>query len=59
MKKGSATLVVIISAIVTILYVTSAYADVRQLKKNYNEYESKIIEEYNKEYENNIEQFRR
>lgn len=50
MKKGSATLVVIISAIITLLYVTSTYADVRQLKKTYEEYETNILEEYNNEY---------
>lgn len=54
MKKGSATLVVILSAVVTILYASSTYADVKQLKKTYEEYEGKIIEIYENEYERDL-----
>ena len=57
MKKiGSATLVVILFAIIFMLYSSSTYADVRHLKNNYNEYERDIIEKYEQIYNNNIQE---
>lgn len=57
MKKiGSATVVVIIFAIVFMLYSTSTYADVRHMRNQYNEYESYIIENYETEYNNKVQE---
>ena len=55
-KKGSATLVVILFAIVFVLYSTSTYADVRHMKNQYDEYESYIIEKYDTEYNEMIQE---
>ncbi len=55
-KVGSATVVVILFAIVFMLYSSSTYADVRHMKNNYNEYEKYIIEKYEKEYSNNVQE---
>lgn len=55
-KIGSATLVVILFAIVFMLYSSSTYADVRHLKNNYNEYERDVIERYEQIYSNNIQE---
>jgi len=51
-KKGSATLVVIIFSIIYMLYTASTYADVRHMKRTYEEYEKEIINMYEQEYEN-------
>jgi len=57
MKKiGSATVVIILFAIIFMLYSSSTYADVRHLKNNYNEYEQDIIEKYEKMYNNNVQE---
>lgn len=57
MKKiGSATVVVILFAIVFILYATSTFADVRHMKNQYNEYEEDIIEKFETEYSNKIQE---
>ena len=55
-KVGSATLVVVIFAIVFMLYSTSTYADVRHMKNNYDEYENDIIEKYDREYNNKVQE---
>ena len=55
-KVGSATIVVIMFAIIFMLYSSSTYADVRHLKNNYNEYETDIIEKYEQIYNNNIQE---
>lgn len=55
-KLGSATVVVIIFAIVFMLYSSSTYADVRHMKNQYNEYESYIIEKYETEYNNKVQE---
>lgn len=49
-KFGSATLVIIISAIVFTLYATSTYADVRHMKNKYSEYEKSITSMFEQEY---------
>ena len=57
MKKiGSATVVVILFAIVFMLYATSTYADVRHMKNQYNEYERDIIEKYEVQYDNKVQE---
>lgn len=55
-KLGSATVVVIIFAIVFMLYSSSTYADVRHMRNQYNEYESYIIENYETEYNNKVQE---
>ena len=55
-RKGSATIVVIIFAIVFMLYATSTFADVRHMKNQYNEYEKQIIEKYEREYNNKVQE---
>lgn len=57
MKKiGSATIVVILFSIVFMLYASSTYADVRHMKNQYNEYEKDIIEKYENEYNNKVQE---
>lgn len=57
MKKiGSATVVMILFSIVFMLYATSTYADVRHLRNKFNEYEQDIIERYETEYSNQIQE---
>ena len=57
MKKiGSATVVVIVFAIVFILYATSTFADVRHMRNQYEEYERDIIERFNTEYNNKVQE---
>lgn len=57
MKKiGSATVVVILFAIVFMLYASSTYADVRHLRNQYNQYEKDIIERYETEYKNKVQE---
>ena len=51
-KKGSATLVVILFSIIYMLYTASTYADVRHMKRTYEEYKNEIIDMYEQEYEN-------
>jgi len=55
-KKGSATVVVVVVAIVFMLYATSTFADVRHMKNQYNEYEQKIIERYDAEYNSKVQE---
>lgn len=42
-KTGSGTLVVVISSLIFVMYVTSTYADVRHLKSMQERYEQNII----------------
>lgn len=57
MKKiGSATIVVIMFSIVFMLYASSTYADVRHMKNQYNEYERDIIEKYETQYYNKVQE---
>lgn len=49
-KIGSATIVIIVFAVVFMLYSSSTFADVRHLKNNYEEYERDIIERYEEDY---------
>ena len=55
-RRGSATVVIILFAIVFMLYATSTYADVRHLKNKYDEYEQHIIERYEAEYNNKTQE---
>lgn len=55
-KLGSATIVVILFSIVFMLYASSTYADVRHMKNQYNEYEKNIIEKYENEYNNKVQE---
>ena len=57
MKKiGSATIVVILFSIVFMLYASSTYADVRHMKNQYDEYERDIIEKYEIQYNNTVQE---
>ena len=57
MKKiGSATVVVILFSIVFMLYASSTYADVRHMKNQYDEYERDIIQKYEIQYSNIIQE---
>lgn len=57
MKKiGSATVVVILFSIVFMLYASSTYADVRHMKNQYDEYERDIIEKYEIQYNNIVQE---
>lgn len=57
MKKiGSATVVVILFAIVFMLYASSTYSDVRHMRNQYNEYEQDIIEKYEVKYNNKVQE---
>lgn len=57
MKKiGSATVVVILFSIVFMLYASSTYADVRHMKNQYDEYERDIIEKYEIQYSNTVQE---
>jgi len=53
--KGSATLVVIISSFIVMLYAQSTYSDVRHMKQMYQEQEKIIVEKYDKEYNDSKE----
>lgn len=55
-RRGSATILVIIFSIVFMLYASSTYADVRHLKNKYEEYEQYVIERYDTEYNNQIQE---
>ena len=56
LKKGSATVAIIVMSIVFMLYASSTFADVRHLKNKYNDYEKYIIEQYEQEYQNTLYQ---
>lgn len=57
MKKiGSATVVVILFSIIFMLYASSTYADVRHMKNQYDEYERDIIEKYEIQYSNTVQE---
>lgn len=51
-KTGSATLVVIMFSIIYMLYTASTYADVRHMNRTYEDYKDAIIEMYEQEYQN-------
>lgn len=53
-KTGSGTLVVVISSLVFVMYVSSTYADVRHLKYMQEQYEKNIISIYSIDV-NNVE----
>lgn len=53
-KKGSATLVVILFSTIYMLYSASTYADVRHMKRTYEEYKEEIVKMYEQEYENMV-----
>lgn len=55
-KLGSATVVVIMFSIVFMLYASSTYSDVRHMKNQYNEYENNIIEKYETQYNNKVQE---
>ncbi|MBR5227820.1 MAG: hypothetical protein IKV94_04190 [Clostridia bacterium] len=50
-RKGSATLTIIITAIVFLIYAASTYTDISHLKKMHNKYFNNIQDTYNKEYD--------
>ena len=54
-RKGSATVVIVLFSIIYMLYATSTYADVRHLRNNYDDYEQRIIEKYETDYNNKME----
>lgn len=56
LKKGSATIAIIVMSIVFMLYASSTFADVRHLKNKYNDYEKYIIDQYEQEYQNTLYQ---
>jgi len=51
-KTGSGTLVVVISSLIFVMYVSSTYADVRHLKYMQEQYEKKIIDIHSKNVDN-------
>lgn len=55
-RRGSATVVIILFSVVFMLYATSTFSDVRHLKNKYDEYEQDIIERYEKEYNNKLQE---
>ena len=55
-KKGSATLVMIAVAIVFMLYASSTFSDVRHLKNVYERYEQDLIQRYEQDYENMVQE---
>lgn len=55
-RKGSATVIMILFAVIFMLYASSTYADVRHLRNKYNEYEQDIIERYETEYNNKVQE---
>lgn len=55
-KLGSATVVVILFSIVFMLYASSTYADVRHMKNQYNEFERDIIDKYEIQYNNKVQE---
>lgn len=48
--KGSATLIVIITSIIFMIYAESTYADVRHMTIMHDNYEKDILEMYNTKY---------
>ena len=55
-KKGSATVVIIIIAIVFTLYATSTFSDVRHLKNTYEKYEQELINRYEQDYDLKVQE---
>lgn len=53
-NKGSATLVVIITSIIFMIYAQSTYADIIHMKNMYDSYEKDILDEYQTKYEKKI-----
>lgn len=49
-KKGSATVVIVITAVVFLVYISSAYTDILHLKKMHEKYYTDIQNLYNMEY---------
>ena len=54
--RGSATIVIILFSVVFMLYATSTFSDVRHLKNKCDEYEQDIIERYEQEYNNKLQE---
>lgn len=50
-KKGSAVIVVIVTAIVFLVYTASAYTDILHLRTMHEKYFNNITNLYDKEYE--------
>lgn len=50
LKKGSATVVIVITAVVFLVYISSAYTDILHLKKMHEKYYTDIQNLYNMEY---------
>ena len=55
-KKGSATIVIIVVAIVFTLYATSTFADVRHLKNSYEKYEQQVINKYQEDFDLKVQE---
>lgn len=55
-KKGSATVVIIVVAIVFTLYATSTFADVRHLKNSYEKYEQELIKKYQEDFDLKVQE---
>ena len=53
-KRGSATLVVILFSTIYMLYTASTYADIRHMKRKYEEYKIEITKIYDLEYQRMI-----
>ncbi len=50
MKKGSATVTIIVTAVVFLVYIASAYTDILHLKKMHEKYYTNIQNLYEMEY---------
>lgn len=53
-KNGSATLIVILFSTIYMLYTASVYADVRHMKKTYDNYKEELVDMYEKKYQDDI-----
>lgn len=58
-KKGSAIAVVVITAVVFLVYISSTYTDILHLKKMHEKYYNNIQNMYDMEYNNNANIYRR
>lgn len=56
-KRGSATIVIIISSFILMLYARSTYFEVVNMKKLYNIQEKNIMEMYEQKMEEKIKSF--
>lgn len=50
LKNGSATVVIIITAVVFLVYISSTYTDILHLRKMHEKYHTNIQNMYDKEY---------